>query len=74
MVKYANVPLEKAYAQWPMGNDGFVTTPNAEEAIKVIERYGLEAKIAGRVESGRTGVELAGIRASNNENVYFSGG
>ena len=74
MVKFANVPLEKAYAQWPMGNDGFVTTSNPVEAMQVIQKHGLEAKVVGRVESGRTGVELVGIKASDGKNVYFSGG
>lgn len=76
MVKFANVPMEKAYAQWPMGNDGFITTTNPDEAIKTIQKHGLEARAVGRVETavdGKTGVELAGIDASNGQNVYFSG-
>ncbi len=76
MVKFAKVPFEKAYAQWPMGNDGFVTTSNPDEAVKTIMKHGLEACVVGRVESavnGRTGVELVGINASNGGNVYFSG-
>lgn len=73
---FALTPAEVAYAKWPMGNEGFVTTQNPEEAIKVTESYGLQAKVVGQVEkakNGRTGIELAGIRGSDCRNVYFSG-
>lgn len=64
---------EKAYSSWPMGNDGFITTNNPEEAIEMIQRYGLKAKVVGTLKKavkGKTGVEL---KAYNGEKVYYSG-
>lgn len=73
MVKSANVPLEKAYAQWPMGNDGFITTSNPDEAITVIQQHSLESRVVGQVKSavdGKTGVEII---TPYGQTVYFSG-
>lgn len=64
---------ETAYAKWPMGNDGFITTNDPERAMAEIRNYGLEAKVVGKIRSakdGKTGVELT---AYNGEKVYFSG-
>jgi phosphoribosylaminoimidazole (AIR) synthetase len=64
---------EAAYAKWPMGNDGFITTKEPKEAIKVIREWGVKAREVGILENaadGRAGVEL---KACNGENVYFSG-
>ena len=65
---------EVAYAKWPMGNDGFVTTGYLDEAMNTIrERYSLRARAVGRLEEatdGRTGVELVAV---NGEEVYYSG-
>jgi phosphoribosylaminoimidazole (AIR) synthetase len=71
-------PAEVAYAKWPMGNEGFVTTNRPNDTMEVIasRKYGLEARIVGRIETaidGRTGVELAEVNASNGKPVYFSG-
>ena len=69
-------PAEKAYAKWPMGNEAFMTTDKPDGAILTFAEYDLEAKVVGRLEyatGGRTGVELAGIKASNGSDVYFSG-
>ena len=69
-------PAETAYAKWPMGNEGFVTTSTPKEAINCINPFGLEGRTVGYLEfarDGRTGVELEGIKSSNGENVYYSG-
>lgn len=76
IAEFMKTPMENAYAKWPMGNEAFVTTKNPEHAIIIFKEYGLDAKIVGQLESardGRTGVELAGIRASTGGNVYFPG-
>ncbi|HLD05573.1 MAG TPA: AIR synthase related protein [Candidatus Nanoarchaeia archaeon] len=64
--------MRDAYAQWPMGTEGFITTKDAEKAIKVLQSYGLEAKKVGVVEKA---VDRKGIvfQAFNGEEVYFSG-
>ncbi|MBM3233956.1 hypothetical protein FJZ19_02580 [Candidatus Pacearchaeota archaeon] len=58
-----------AYGKYPMGNEGFVTTPKPDETIALIKEKGLEAQIAGKIVEG-TGVELV---AWNEERIYFSG-
>lgn len=73
---FSFTPAEVAYAKWPMGNEGFITTGDPEKAMHIISRYGLEARQVGHVEkaaNGKTGVELAGIKGSSGKNVYFSG-
>ena len=37
------------YAQWPMGNEGFITTNDPAKALATLQAHGLEGKIAGRV-------------------------
>jgi len=51
---------ENAYGQWPMGTDGLFTTKNPEEAIKIVNKYGLKAKVIGQIkqEADKTGVQL----------------
>jgi phosphoribosylaminoimidazole (AIR) synthetase len=67
---------EDAYATWPMGNDGFVTTEHPRKTVEMIQHeFGLEAKVASKdtikpARGGSTGVELT---AFNGETVYFSG-
>ena len=78
IVGYSFAPAEKAYGQWPMGTDGFITVraDDRDEALATIRQHGLEGRVVGPLENateGRTGVELVGIKASNGENVYFSG-
>lgn len=67
-------PVEVAYGKFPMGNDGFVTTSMPEGAMRMVERFGLQPRVVGRVLSaqgaGRTGLEL---KAYNGKTVYFSG-
>lgn len=67
---------EVAYAKWPMGNEGFVTTSMPEKTVNFINNFGLEGKMIGQLESaqnGRTGVELSSIKSSDGTNVYYSG-
>jgi len=76
IAEFMGTPPEKCYAKWPMGTEAFVTTNEPQKAIRVFAKYGLEAKVAGMVEhayAGRTGVELADVRASSGGNVYFPG-
>lgn len=76
IAKHRNTPNEAAYAKWPMGNEGFVTTRYAESTLKVIREHDLEGRVVGRLEeakNGRTGVELVGIEDSKGNNVYYSG-
>lgn len=76
LAEYASMTPEVAYAKWPMGNDGFVTTKHPEAAIENINNYGLDARVVGVIAKpvdDRTGVELVGIKGSDGKNVYFSG-
>lgn len=69
-------PAEVAYAQWPMGNDGFVTTAEPDEVIGMIRTRGHHARVVSKLEKatdGRTGIELVGVKGSNGQNVYYSG-
>ncbi len=64
---------EVAYSKWPMGNDGFITTSSPDQAIKVIQKHDLEARVVGKLEratNDKSGVEL---RAFNGTSVYFPG-
>jgi len=62
---------QTAYGKWPMGNDGFITTKDSDNAIEIIKNKGLEAKVVGQLErTDRTGVELT---AFNGEKVYYKG-
>jgi phosphoribosylaminoimidazole (AIR) synthetase len=63
---------ETAYQKWPMGNDGFVTTIQPCNAMKIIESLGYESKVVGRIEKrqDRTGVELT---AYNGEIISYKG-
>ena len=65
--------LEQAYAKWPMGVDGFATTCNPDKAIEIGRLFGLEGRVAGRIEeavNNRTGVEL---HIKDGPTIYFSG-
>jgi len=64
---------QEAYAKWPMGNDGFVTTQNSRAVIEQIETMGLQARVVGQLQQavdGKTGVEL---EPRPRKVVYFSG-
>ena len=72
--KLQQAPNEVAYAKWPMGTDGFITTNDVNSAIKLIESYGFEArKVSVLEKTNKTGVELEGIKDSNGNNLYYSG-
>ena len=66
---------EEAYAKWPMGNDGFITTNNPETSITLIKNCGLQARVVGELEKadGKTGVLLKGIKDSQGKDIYYSG-
>lgn len=71
-----NTPAETAYAKWPMGNEGFITTAYPEMALRIIEKHCLEGLAVGIVkpaENDKTGIELIGIKDSKGVNVYYSG-
>jgi len=62
-----------AYAKWPMGTDGFITTQNTEGALDYLRSKGFDARVIGRIEKnkdGKTGVELT---ACNGKEVYYGG-
>ena len=65
--------IETAYAKWPMGNEGFITTTKPIQTMDIIkEKYGLECRVVGSVEKaveGKTGVEIK----INGKTIYFSG-
>ncbi|MBU0536483.1 MAG: hypothetical protein KKE20_05930 [Nanoarchaeota archaeon] len=67
--------INTAYAKWPMGNDGFITTKDPDKAIRMIESMGLEAKVAGRLfpalEADGEKYGGANIRAYNDKEVIF---
>lgn len=58
LYQFSEASLETAFENWPMGNEGFITSDNASEAITYLENSGYEARITGRLESGKTGVEI----------------
>lgn len=79
IMEHTKTPNEVAYAKWPMGNDGFVTTAhqNKDKTIEIIKSYGLEAREAGYIEKAisnvGTGVLLIDIINSKGTPVHFSG-
>ena len=46
-----SLSVKDAYEKWPMGTDGFVSTPESEKAIAVIHEMGLRAKNVGKTIS-----------------------
>lgn len=63
--------MQTAYAKWPMGNDGFISTKEPEKAIPIIQKHGLDARFVGEIKKcERTGVELTAL---NGEKVYYKG-
>ncbi len=77
LIGHSLMPAEVAYASFPMGNDGFITTSEPKQATELIkQKYGLLARVVGPLEHshrGWSGVRLIGIQGSNGEDVYFSG-
>jgi len=73
---FSLTPAEAAYAKWPMGNDGFITTQNPYAALGILGRHRLLGRIVGKVEDAQddmTGVTLVGIKGSDGKDVYFPG-
>ncbi len=67
----------EAYANWPVGNEAFISTKDPDKAIEMIVESGqLEARVVGQLEasspkiSNKLGVELT---APNNQVIYFPG-
>ncbi|MDO8555912.1 MAG: hypothetical protein Q7R96_01930 [Nanoarchaeota archaeon] len=65
---------EQSFAQWPMGNEGFITTSTPDAALKRIITHGLEGKVVGTLEASdgedRKGIQ---IRAFNGALITFKG-
>lgn len=71
-----DTPNEVAYAKWPMGNEGFVTSSNPRRALEIIRSFGLEARVVGQLnvaENGMTGVKFANVKDSTGGNLYYPG-
>jgi len=64
--------LKDAYAQWPMGNDGFVATKDPRAAIHIVNKYGLEAQVAGRLNTAAGAKKGATIHV-NKQMIYYDG-
>lgn len=76
IAEFRNNGNEVSYAKWPMGNPGFVSTRDSERALDMIAEYGFDGKVVGQLtrdRNGLTGVRLKDIKASNGEQVYYSG-
>ncbi|MFH1511184.1 MAG: AIR synthase related protein [Candidatus Woesearchaeota archaeon] len=67
LIGLSGMNIRDAYAQWPLGNEGFFTTTRAEEAIRFVNSQGLEAKVTGRIGGTVT------LTAYNGETVHFTG-
>lgn len=71
-----DTPNEIAYAKWPMGNEGFVTSSRPHQALDIIRSFGLEAKVVAQLnvaENGTTGVKFAHVKDSTGNLLYYSG-
>ena len=64
--------IKDAYAKWPMGNEGFVTSSLPDSAIAMIKEHYLEAKVVGRLEKRNDGVTGVKLRAFNGDIVDFT--
>jgi phosphoribosylaminoimidazole (AIR) synthetase len=64
--------VEDAYRKWPMGNDGFITTSNPQQAIQHLVKLGYDAKLVGHLEQAARyrGLE---IQVPYNEKRLFFG-
>lgn len=74
MDKLGTTP-EAAYAKWNMGTDGYVSTKRPESTMHAIREHGLEAQVVGTLKkgTGRTGVVLADIMASDGKPITYTG-
>lgn len=71
IVEATATSLEAAYAKFPMGNEGFVTTENydAERIRLILERRGLDSRLAGEIHSKKE--EGFTLRAYDGKTVRF---
>lgn len=68
-----NVSDEEAYRTWNMGQGMALITPQPEEAIKIAEAHGLEAKIIGEItESPEIVVSNQGLNKAEDQWLTFS--
>ncbi len=73
MIGAKGIPIRDAYQSWPLGNDGFITTNNPEEAIALINKHGLEARVVGKIENATPTRQGVRIEAYNGKTLYYSG-
>ncbi len=64
--------IEASYEKCPMGNEGFISTRDPENARKILGKYGLRARTVGQIEQARKRTGLALI-SYDEKRVYFSG-
>jgi phosphoribosylaminoimidazole (AIR) synthetase len=59
----SNTPNGVAYAKWPMGTDGFITTKDPSAALAAIRKRSLRAEVVGVLEKDPilTGVQISGM-------------
>jgi phosphoribosylaminoimidazole (AIR) synthetase len=68
-----SLSIVDAHRKYPMGNEGFVTTKNPDEAIRSLKEHGLEARVVAQLEIAKDGETGIRFRAYNGQEIYFSG-
>jgi phosphoribosylaminoimidazole (AIR) synthetase len=60
LVEHYKLVPEEAYRIWNMGNEGYITTANVEDAAAVLKRHGLEGRKVGVVAAAcdKTGLTI----------------
>jgi len=71
LARKAGFSDEVAYAKWPMGNDGFVSTIEPDSVIRHLGLRHLEARLVGRLESALEGQRGVVIRTPQGETVQY---
>ncbi len=71
--KLGNVPDAEAYRAWNMGQGMVIVTPQPEEAIKIAQAHGIEAKIIGEITK-EPGIVIAnqGLNKADEEYLTFT--
>lgn len=73
-VDVRETPIEVAYAKFPMGVDGFVTSPCPDRALAIIQRvFGLEGKVVGTLQQATAGMTGVKVQTYNGTTISFSG-
>ena len=62
----------EAYAQWHMGNEGFVSTADPENAIRKIQKFGFRAICVGKLQKAKPTKGIT-FKAFNGEQIHFEG-